>query len=165
MSEATTVAEPAALGVFERRLSLWVALCIVAGIAFGPLWPAPFAALSRMGIAQVNLPVGVRIWVMIITMVLRIDFGALHRVAAHWRRVGVALFIHWAVKPFTMALLGWLFIPYLLAPWLPPAQAHSYIAGLILPAAAPCTAMVFVWSQLTRGDPSSRCRRSRGDGF
>jgi len=153
MSDATTAAASAALGVFERWLSLWVALCIVAGIALGHLWPAPFAALARMEIAQVNLPVGVLIWVMIIPMLLRIDFGALHQVAAHWRGIGVTLFINWAVKPFTMALLGWIFIRHLFAPWLPPAQADSYIAGLILLAAAPCTAMVFVWSQLTRGDP------------
>ncbi len=157
MTATVETAAPAvtapALGLFERWLSLWVALCIVAGIALGHLWPAPFAALSRMEIAQVNLPVGVLIWVMIIPMLLRIDFGALHQVAAHWRGIGVTLFINWAVKPFTMALLGWLFIRHLFAPWLPAAQADSYIAGLILLAAAPCTAMVFVWSQLTRGDP------------
>jgi arsenite transporter len=158
-------AAAAALGVFERWLSLWVALCIVAGIALGHLWPAPFAALSRMEIAQVNLPVGVLIWAMIIPMLLRIDFGALHQVAARWRGIGVTLFITWAVKPFTMARLGWIFIRHLFAPWLPPAQADGCIAGPILLAAARCTAMVFVWSWSRRsrgaGCPGGARRRSR----
>ncbi len=153
MTTAGAPAPPAAMGRFERWLSLWVALCIVAGIAAGHLWPAPFHALSRMEVAQVNLPVGVLIWVMIIPMLLRIDFGALRRVAAHWRGIGVTLAINWAVKPFTMALLGAVFVRHVFAPWLPAAQHDSYIAGLILLAAAPCTAMVFVWSQLVRGDP------------
>jgi len=142
-----------AMGFFERWLSLWVALCIVVGIALGHVWPAPFQALSTMEIAQVNLPVGVLLWVMIIPMLLRIDFGALHQVSAHWRGIGVTLFVNWAIKPFSMALLGWFFIRQVFAPWLPAAEQDSYIAGLILLAAAPCTAMVFVWSQLTKGDP------------
>ncbi len=142
-----------ALGLFERWLSLWVALCIVAGIALGHLFPAPFKALSTIEIAQVNLPVGVLIWVMIIPMLLRVDFGALHGLTAHWRGIGVTLFVNWAVKPFTMALLGWLFIRQVFGTMLPADQQDSYIAGLILLAAAPCTAMVFVWSELTRGDP------------
>jgi ACR3 family arsenite transporter len=141
------------LGVFERWLTLWVALCIVAGIALGQAFPAPFQMLGRMEVARVNLPVGLLIWVMIIPMLLRIDFGALHQVAAHWRGIGVTLFINWGVKPFSMALLAWLFIRQAFAAYLPPGQQDSYVAGLILLAAAPCTAMVFVWSQLIRGDP------------
>jgi ACR3 family arsenite transporter len=150
--QASSATTPA-MGAFERWLTLWVALCIVAGIALGHAWPAPFQALSRMEVAQVNLPVGLLIWVMIIPMLLRIDFRALHQVAAHWRGIGVTLFINWAVKPFTMALLGWIFIRHVFAPWLPADAQDGYIAGLILLAAAPCTAMVFVWSQLTKGDP------------
>ena len=153
MTASATAAAPPALGVFERWLSLWVALCIVAGIGAGHFWPAPFHALSRMEVAQVNLPVGVLIWVMIIPMLLRIDFRALREVASHWRGIGVTLAINWLVKPFTMALLGWLFIRHVFAPWLPADQHDSYIAGLILLAAAPCTAMVFVWSELVRGEP------------
>ena len=141
------------LGTFERWLTLWVALCIAAGIGLGQAFPAPFQLLGRMEVARVNLPVGLLIWVMIIPMLLRIDFGALHRVAAHWRGIGVTLFINWAVKPFTMALLAWLFVRHVFAAYLPGEQLDSYVAGLILLAAAPCTAMVFVWSQLTRGDP------------
>jgi ACR3 family arsenite transporter len=138
---------------FERYLSAWVALCIVAGIALGQLVPGLFQAVARMEVARVNLPVGLLIWVMIIPMLVRIDFGALHQVKDHWRGIGVTLFVNWAVKPFSMALLGWIFIRHAFAPWLPPAQIDSYIAGLILLAAAPCTAMVFVWSRLTGGDP------------
>jgi arsenite transporter len=141
------------LGVFERWLTLWVALCIAAGIGLGQAFPAPFQMLGRMEVARVNLPVGLLIWVMIIPMLLRIDFGALHQVAAHWRGIGVTLFINWAVKPFSMAFLAWLFIRHAFAAYLPNDQQDSYVAGLILLAAAPCTAMVFVWSQLTRGDP------------
>ena len=141
------------MSVFERWLSLWVALCIVAGIAFGQLLPAPFQMLGRMQVAQVNLPVGLLIWVMIIPMLMRIDFGALHQVRSHWKGIGVTLFVNWAVKPFSMALLAWLFIRHLFAAWLPVEQLDSYVAGLILLAAAPCTAMVFVWSRLTGGEP------------
>ena len=147
------VATPPGMSLFERWLSLWVALCIVAGIALGHVWPAPFMALSVMEVAKVNIPVGVLMWVMIIPMLLCIDFGALHQVTAHWRGIGVTLFVNWAVKPFTMALLGWIFIRHVFAPWLPATAQDGYIAGLILLAAAPCTAMVFVWSQLTKGDP------------
>jgi arsenite transporter len=141
------------LGVFERWLTLWVALCIVAGIALGQLAPAQFRALAGLEIAHVNVPVGILIWLMIVPMLVRIDFGAIHRVAVHARGIGVTLFINWAVKPFSMALLAWLFVRHVFAPWLPVDQQDSYIAGLILLAAAPCTAMVFVWSQLCRGDP------------
>jgi ACR3 family arsenite transporter len=141
------------MSVFERWLSLWVALCIVAGIGLGQLFPAPFQALGRMEVARVNLPVGLLIWIMIIPMLMKIDFGALHQVKDHWRGIGVTLFVNWAVKPFSMALLAWLFVRELFAPWLPAAQLDSYVAGLILLAAAPCTAMVFVWSRLTGGDP------------
>ena len=141
------------MNLFERWLTLWVALCIVAGIALGQVFPAPVQALGRMEVAQVNLPVGLLIWVMIIPMLLRVDFGALGQVGRHWRGIGVTLFVNWAVKPFSMALLGWLFIRQVFAPWLPAEQLDSYVAGLILLAAAPCTAMVFVWSRLTHGDP------------
>ena len=143
----------AGIGFFERWLTLWVALCIVAGVFLGQQFPSLFQMLGRLEVARVNLPVGVLIWVMIVPMLLRIDFGALHQVKAHWRGISITLFINWAVKPFSMALLAWLFIRHLLAPLLPPEQIDSYIAGLILLAAAPCTAMVFVWSRLTHGDP------------
>ncbi len=142
-----------AIGFFERYLTIWVALCIVVGIALGQAMPAAFQAIGSMEYAQVNLPVGILIWIMIIPMLLKIDFGALGQVKSHWRGIGVTLFINWAVKPFSMALLGWLFVRHLFAPMLPAEQLDSYIAGLILLAAAPCTAMVFVWSQLCKGDP------------
>ena len=141
------------LGVFERYLSAWVAICIVVGIALGQGLPGVFQAIGAMEIAKVNLPVGVLIWVMIIPMLLKIDFGALHQVKAHIKGIGVTLAINWLVKPFSMALLAWFFIRGVFAPLLPAAQIDSYIAGLILLAAAPCTAMVFVWSRLTNGDP------------
>jgi len=142
-----------ALGFFERWLTLWVFLCIVAGIALGQWLPAPFEALGRMEVAKVNVPVGVLIWVMIIPMLLRIDFAAMGQVRQHWRGIGVTLAINWLVKPFSMALLGWFFLRHVFAPYLPAEQIDSYVAGLILLAAAPCTAMVFVWSRLTQGDP------------
>jgi ACR3 family arsenite transporter len=142
-----------AIGLFERWLTLWVGLCIVAGIALGQLAPGPFQALGRMEIARVNVPVGLLIWVMIIPMLLRIDFAAIGQVRSHARGIGVTLFVNWAVKPFSMALLGWVFIRHVFAPYLPADQIDGYIAGLILLAAAPCTAMVFVWSQLTKGEP------------
>jgi len=141
------------MSLFERWLTLWVALCIVVGIALGQFFPAPFQALGRMEVAQVNIPVGLLIWIMIIPMLIKIDFGALHQVRAHWKGIGVTLFVNWAVKPFSMALLAWIFIRQLFAPYLPAEQLDSYVAGLILLAAAPCTAMVFVWSRLTGGDP------------
>jgi ACR3 family arsenite transporter len=143
----------ASMNLFERWLSLWVALCIVAGVLLGQLLPAPFQMLGRLEVAQVNLPVGLLIWVMIIPMLIKIDFGALHQVKSHWRGIGVTLFVNWAVKPFSMAFLAWLFIRHLFTPYLPAEQLDSYVAGLILLAAAPCTAMVFVWSRLTGGDP------------
>ena len=141
------------MSVFERYLSVWVFGCIVAGIALGQFFPRPFQAIGGLEIASVNLPVGLLIWVMVVPMLLRVDFGALSQVKMHWRGIGVTLFVNWAVKPFSMALLGWVFIRHVFAPWLPAAQADSYIAGLILLAAAPCTAMVFVWSRLTNGHP------------
>ena len=146
-------APPPAIGFFERYLTVWVALCIVAGVALGQWLPGVFRGIASLEVARVNVPVGVLIWVMIIPMLLKIDFAALGQVKAHWRGIGVTLFINWAVKPFSMALLGWIFIRHVFAPLLPPSQLDSYIAGLILLAAAPCTAMVFVWSQLCRGDP------------
>ena len=148
-----STAAPAPMSRFERYLSVWVALCIVAGVTLGQTLPGPVQAIGRMEIARVNLPVGLLIWVMIIPMLLRIDFGALSQVGRHWRGIGVTLFVNWAVKPFSMALLGWIFIRHLFAPYLPAEQIDSYIAGLILLAAAPCTAMVFVWSRLTNGHP------------
>ncbi len=153
IATAVPASRPAPMSVFERGLTLWVLLCIVAGIALGQAWPAPFQAIGRMEVARVNLPVGLLIWVMIIPMLLKVDFGALHEVRRHWRGIGVTLFVNWAVKPFSMALLGWFFIRQVFAPYLPEGQADSYIAGLILLAAAPCTAMVFVWSRLTGGHP------------
>ena len=154
-SHATAAAGGAkpAIGFFERYLTVWVALCIVAGIFLGRSFPGLFQAIAQMEVARVNIPVGVLIWVMIIPMLIRIDFGALAQVKEHWRGIGVTLAINWLVKPFSMALLGWLFIRHLFADWLPADQLDSYIAGLILLAAAPCTAMVFVWSQLCKGDP------------
>ncbi|MFA5940378.1 MAG: ACR3 family arsenite efflux transporter [Sinimarinibacterium sp.] len=141
------------MSVFERYLTLWVAVCIVVGVALGHAFPGAFQLIGAAEIAQVNLPVAALIWLMIIPMLVRIDFGALHRVREHWRGIGVTLFINWAVKPFSMAALGWLFIGHLFRPWLPAEQIQSYIAGLILLAAAPCTAMVFVWSNLSKGEP------------
>lgn len=143
----------AQMGFFERYLTVWVFLCIIAGIALGHWFPSPFHALGRLEVAQVNMPVAILIWLMIIPMLLKIDFNALHHVKEHWRGVGVTLFVNWAVKPFSMALLGWLFIRGLFSEWLPAEQIDSYIAGLILLAAAPCTAMVFVWSNLSDGEP------------
>jgi len=143
----------ARLSPFERYLTLWVFACIGAGITLGQLIPAPFRLLGRLEVARVNLVVAVLIWLMIVPMLLKIDFAALHRVKEHWRGVAVTLFINWGVKPFSMALLGWIFIRHLFAPWLPAAQIDAYIAGLILLAAAPCTAMVFVWSNLSDGEP------------
>jgi ACR3 family arsenite transporter len=139
--------------LFERWLTLWVFLCIVAGIALGQWLPAPFQALGRLEVARVNVPVGLLIWVMIIPMLLRIDFGAMGQVRKHWRGIGVTLAVNWLVKPFSMALLGWFFLRHVFAPYLPAGQIDGYVAGLILLAAAPCTAMVFVWSRLTQGDP------------
>ena len=145
-------AEPT-IGFFERWLTLWVLLCIAAGIALGQMAPQATQLLGRLEIARVNVPVGLLIWVMIIPMLMKIDFGALHEVRQHWRGMAVTLGVNWALKPFSMALLAWIFVRHLFAPWLPAAQLDSYVAGLILLAAAPCTAMVFVWSQLTKGDP------------
>ena len=144
----------ASLGFFERWLTVWVFLCILIGIGLGQVFPGLFRAIGALEVAKVNIPVGLLIWVMIIPMLMKIDFGALHEVRRHWRGIGVTLFINWGVKPFSMALLGWIFIRQLFAPYLPAEQIDSYIAGLILLAAAPCTAMVFVWSHLTRGEPN-----------
>lgn len=146
-------AAPAPLNFFERYLTAWVALCIVVGILLGQALPAVFQAIAALEIARVNLPVGLLIWIMIIPMLIRIDFGALGQIREHVRGIGVTLVVNWLVKPFSMAFLAWLFIRQLFAPMLPAEQIDSYIAGLILLAAAPCTAMVFVWSRLTNGDP------------
>jgi arsenite transporter len=141
------------MNTFERYLTAWVFLCILTGIALGHIVPGVFQTIGRMEFAQVNLPVGALIWVMIVPMLMKVDFGALHEVKQHVRGIGVTLFVNWLVKPFSMALLGWLFVRQLFAPWLPAEQIDGYIAGLILLAAAPCTAMVFVWSRLCNGDP------------
>ncbi len=150
---STTQAAPAqrprpGMNVFERYLTLWVFLCIVLGVTLGQLMPALFQTIGRLEVAQVNLPVGILIWVMIIPMLLKVDFGALGQVKQHWRGIGVTLFINWAVKPFSMAFLGWLFIRQVFSAWLPADQLDSYIAGLILLAAAPCTAMVFAFAPM-----------------
>ncbi len=144
---------PAPMSVFERYLTVWVFLCIVVGIVLGQWLPELFQAIGQMEVAHVNLPVGALIWLMIVPMLLKVDFSALHQVKGHWRGIGVTLFVNWAVKPFSMALLAWVFVRQVFAPHLPAAQLDSYVAGLILLAAAPCTAMVFVWSRLTGGDP------------
>lgn len=141
------------MSVFERYLTLWVALCIIIGITLGHLFPAAFHMVGAAEIAKVNIPVAVLIWLMIIPMLLKIDFSAMRQVGQHWRGISVTLFVNWAVKPFSMALLGWLFIGWLFRPYLPQEQIDSYIAGLIILAAAPCTAMVFVWSNLIKGEP------------
>jgi ACR3 family arsenite transporter len=143
---------PAELGFFERWLTLWVLACIGAGIALGQFLPDAAAAVARFEFAQVNFAVGLLIWIMIIPMLLKVDFARLHEVRQHARGIGVTLFVNWAIKPFSMALLGWIFIRHLFADWLPAEQHDSYIAGLILLAAAPCTAMVFVWSNLVKGE-------------
>ena len=141
------------MNLFERYLTVWVGLCIIIGVLLGQFLPGVFQAIASLEIAKVNIPVGMLVWVMIIPMLLKIDFGALHEVRKHSRGIGVTLFINWAVKPFSMAFLGWLFIRHVFADYLPQGQLDSYIAGLILLAAAPCTAMVFVWSNLVKGDP------------
>jgi arsenite transporter len=146
-------ANPSAISSFERNLTWWVLGCIVVGIALGQALPAFFQAIGGLKIAEVNLPVAVLIWLMIIPMLLKIDFSTMKEVLAHSKGIGVTLFINWVVKPFSMALLAWVFIRHLFADLLPADQIDSYIAGLILLAAAPCTAMVFVWSQLCNGEP------------
>jgi len=150
---AARQAAGAPMSVFERFLTVWVLLCIVTGIVLGQVLPGLFQTIGKLEIARVNIPVGLLIWVMIIPMLVKIDFGALHQVKQHWRGIGVTLFVNWAVKPFSMALLGWIFIRHVFAAYLPVEQLDSYVAGLILLAAAPCTAMVFVWSKLSDGDP------------
>jgi ACR3 family arsenite transporter len=141
------------MSTFERYLTVWVFLCILVGVSLGYALPGVFHAIAALEVAKVNLPVAVLIWLMIIPMLIKIDFAALGQVSRHWRGIGVTLFINWAIKPFSMALLGWLFIGWLFRPLLPADQIDSYIAGLIILAAAPCTAMVFVWSNLTKGEP------------
>ncbi|MDX0563771.1 ACR3 family arsenite efflux transporter [Sinorhizobium medicae] len=141
------------MSTFERYLTIWVFLCIVVGIALGHVIPGVFHTIGAAEVAKVNIPVAVLIWLMVIPMLLKIDFGSLAKVSSYWRGIGVTLFVNWAIKPFSMALLGWLFVGWLFCSYLPADQIDSYIAGLIILAAAPCTAMVFVWSNLTRGEP------------
>ncbi len=150
---SSKVTKESPMGIFERYLTLWVFLCIIAGIVLGHFIPGPFQTMGRMEIAKVNIPVGLLIWVMIIPMLVKVDFSTLHEVRRHFRGIAVTLFVNWLVKPFSMAFLAWVFIRHLFAPLLPADQLDSYIAGLILLAAAPCTAMVFVWSKLSNGDP------------
>ncbi len=150
---AETAPPIASMGIFERYLTIWVLACIAAGTLLGHLFPGTFAALGGVEVAQVNLPVAVLIWLMIVPMLLKIDFHALAGVRKHWKGIGITLFVNWAIKPFSMALLAWIFIRHVFAAYLPAAQLDSYIAGLILLAAAPCTAMVFVWSNLCNGEP------------
>jgi ACR3 family arsenite transporter len=152
-SKPMAPSKPQSLSVFDRYLTLWVVLCIAAGVGLGHLFPGAFHAVGRLEIAKINLPVAALIWLMIIPMLLKINLKALKGVVQHWRGVGVTLLVNWGVKPFSMALLGWLFVGSLFRPWLPADQIDSYIAGLILLAAAPCTAMVFIWSHLARGEP------------
>jgi arsenical-resistance protein len=147
------MAKAPSMGTFERYLTLWVAICIVAGVALGQLVPGLFRALGAATVAEVNLPVAVLVWLMIVPMLLKIDLAALGQVREHWRGIAVTVGVNWLVKPFSMALLGWLFVGYLFRPLLPAGQIDAYIAGLILLAAAPCTAMVFVWSNLVEGEP------------
>lgn len=149
----STKTKKSELGLFERYLTLWVALCIIIGIGLGHLFPNVFQSVGRIEVAHINLPVAVLVWLMIIPMLLKIDFKSLQNVKQHWRGIGVTLFVNWGVKPFSMALLGWFFVGYLFRDFLPAEQIDSYIAGLIILAAAPCTAMVFVWSHLVRGEP------------
>jgi ACR3 family arsenite transporter len=151
---ATTISLPAPIGFFARYLSVWVALCIVAGIALGHWVPGAFAALAHAEIQHINLPVAVLVWLMIVPMLLKVDFAQLAGVRHQVRGIGITLLVNWAIKPFSMALLGWLFVRHVFAAWLPLDQHDSYIAGLILLAAAPCTAMVFVWSRLCGGEPN-----------
>lgn len=141
------------MSIFERYLTIWVAICIIVGIALGHFFPAVFHAIGDAEVANVNIPVAILIWMMIIPMLLKIDFATMRHVGQHWRGISITLFINWAVKPFSMAALGWLFIGWLFRPYLPAEQIDSYIAGLIILAAAPCTAMVFVWSNLIKGEP------------
>ncbi len=151
---ATATAKAPSMGVFERYLTVWVALCIVVGIALGQAMPGAFRTIGAATVAEVNLPVALLVWLMIVPMLLKIDLAALGQVREHWRGIAATVGVNWLVKPFSMALLGWLFIGWLFRPWLPENQIDSYIAGLILLAAAPCTAMVFVWSRLTDGEPN-----------
>jgi ACR3 family arsenite transporter len=150
---ASAKPSPLEMSVFERYLTVWVVLCIVTGIALGQSMPGCSSSSDASKSSRVNVPVGLLIWVMIIPMLVRIDFGALHQVRKHWRGIGVTLFVNWAVKPFSMALLAWIFVRQVFAPYLPAGELDSYVAGLVLLAAAPCTAMVFVWSRLSDGDP------------
>lgn len=140
------------MSIFERYLSVWVVLCMIAGIAIGSGAPGVAQFVGKLEIAHVNLPVGFLIWVMIIPMLMKIDFSRISDVWQQRAGIGITLIVNWAIKPFTMAALGWLFIGYLFRPWLPEDQIDSYIAGLILLGAAPCTAMVFVWSSLCKGN-------------
>jgi ACR3 family arsenite transporter len=153
----TPTAPPKRLNFFERYLSLWVLVCMAVGVALGKLLPGAVAALSRLEFgqgSQVNIPIAVLIWLMIYPMMLKIDFGSLAGVTRRPKGLLVTLFVNWLVKPFSMAFFAWLFLQHVFAAWIDPETARNYTAGLIILAAAPCTAMVFVWSYLTDGDPA-----------
>lgn len=141
------------LGFFERYLSIWVIASIAVGIGFGKIFPATIEFLGKFEWAEVNIPIAILIWLMIIPMLVRIDLQELKHIHRYWRGLTITLIINWLVKPFSMAFLGWLFIRHLFAAWLPAVEIDHYIAGLIILAAAPCTAMVFVWSYLCKGEP------------
>jgi len=142
------------MNLFERGLTLWVALCMLAGTALGHFLPGLFATIGDLELAKVNLPVGLLIWLMIVPMLVRVDFASLGSVRRHWRGFGMTVAINWLLKPLLMAALAALFVRHWFADWLPAEQHDSYVAGLILLAAAPCTAMVFVWSRLVDGNPN-----------
>jgi len=151
------MSEEKKMNVFERYLSVWVGLCMIAGVALGRLFPGLSGTLSRMEFAEgskVNLPIAVLIWLMIYPMMLRIDFGSIIQVGKNPKGLFITLFVNWLVKPFSMFLLGWLFFKGLFSGWISPQEADQFMAGVIILAAAPCTAMVFVWSYLTDGDPA-----------
>ena len=157
VASAVPLTEPKRLAFFERYLTVWVLGCMVLGVAFGKLLPEVTASLSRLEFgqgSQVNVPIGVLLWLMIYPMMLKFDFGAIGGIARRPKGLMVTLFVNWLVKPFGMALLAWLFMQNVFAAWIDPETARGYTAGLIILAAAPCTAMVFVWSYLTDGDPA-----------
>lgn len=150
----SNTATPPAMNLFARYLTLWVVLCIVAGIGLGHGFPAAFQALANVEVQRINLPVAGLVWLMIVPMLLKVDFSQLGATRQQVRGIGITLLVNWAIKPFSMAVLGWLFVRHVFAAWLPADQQDAYIAGLILLAAAPCTAMVFVWSRLCGGEPN-----------
>jgi ACR3 family arsenite transporter len=156
-TERAATPPPRRLAFFERYLSAWVLLCMIAGVGFGRMLPGLTSLLSRTEFGQgshVNVPIGILLWLMIYPMMLKVDFGAVGHIARKPKGLAVTLFVNWLIKPFSMAFLAWIFLRHVFAPWIDPETAKGYTAGLIILAAAPCTAMVFVWSYLTDGDPA-----------